>query len=529
MNLNTYKSRQVFYYNGNIYLGVVNGQPLYAIAIMTQDDKITEVFLEKDDVKPLPQWTQVNLNGALMLPGLCDAHLHLTAGGKMLGIADLSEMGYADVKETLQRHFNKDGLSNGRWFEAFNWDIAKCELNADIIEDIIPNIPVVVFKRDLHGCCVNRTALKLLNVTRDTEDPEGGIIERDADGEPTGMLFETASVLVWEALPQPTPEFIRDCILKGQKHLIAMGNVAVCEVLEKDVEKVYYELDEGNELKIIVDGWLRVENWERGTPPPKEGKRFRITTLKFFLDGSFGSKSAALMTPYVDQPDNTGELFYSDEELYNWFKDGIDSGWRIAMHAIGNRGVKQAIRVIKSLPQEYHSKCRIEHLEMITDEDLIEIEGTDMIVSLQPIHLLDDWNWLCNYIGEDACRETFRLGELFKKGVTSVYSSDWPVAPPNPIVNLHVAVNMHGLNGVKTEFRHDDKVEPQQAIFALTEAYAIACGYQSKDFGRIVVGSEANFTVVNNAPLDLIDWSNANVAFTVIRGEIFSQKNVSLR
>lgn len=519
-------SSDILLFNGRVFGGALRGQPVWGEAVLFQNGRIAAVG-RTDDIPRNPNTRVINLDGALLLPGLCDAHMHLAAGGQSLGITDLSHLSRAGVEAALRRAAELSSATPDAWLEAFNWDERDCRLSANLLEEWIPGRPLIVHKRDLHGCCCNRTALRMAGIAVGRSDPPGGEIGRLADGQPSGMLFEEAIGLVQSIRPKPSKEARRRFILKAQDQLLKQGLTAVSEVLDSGNEDIYAELDRCGDLRLDVDGWLRIEEWDGKSPPSPSppvsgggrGGRFRVHTLKFFLDGSFGSRTAALAAPFEDGS-GSGILRYGDPELLEITERAVATGWRLALHAIGDCAAEQACRVLKEMPKPKSGMHRIEHLQLLPKNGVDLVVNSGAVASVQPIHLLDDQSWLPERIGPERCRRSFVWRSLTDRGVVVACGSDWPVASSDPLLNLQAAIRRAPFWGAPHPlFDASEALPPWLAVRGMSWAYAAVTG-RTGARGAIMPGLQADFTAVRGAAPDLDDWSRAEVVLTISRGEI---------
>ncbi len=496
--------------------GGANGPPVVQKEVLIEGDHIAFAGECLDD--NIDGLQRMDLEGAWVFPGFCDAHLHMAAGGQSLGITDLAGMNREEVLNAIRAAFSKQFGQEG-WLEAFNWDEKEsCRLDARLLEEIVPSYPLIVHKRDLHGCCLNQSALTLIGVSRDSKDPDGGAIGRFADGSPNGMLYESAIGLIHSVRTPPDRSARRRFILSAQEYFISLGLTAVSEVLDSGNEEIYRDLENNGELKIDIDGWKRYENWD-GISRPMGGERFRVETIKLFLDGSFGSRSAAMMAPFSDGT-QSGNLIYSDADLRSVFKKVTELGWRLAIHAIGDRAVDQACRLLSELPFEKGFSGRIEHLQQLPDDGVRLVRESRALASMQPIHMLDDEKWLPELIGYERCRNSFIWKSLVENGVPIANGSDWPVATPDPLLGIHASINRAKYNELPNPlFGMGEALLPWQAIRAVTRGYAIASG-RSEERGSIEVGKYADLTVVDVKDQSLVDWFGAEIKMTISRGEV---------
>lgn len=472
------------------------------------------------DLRSHTQSTEIiDLHGNLLLPGLCDAHIHLEAGGNSLGILNLLGMDATQIEAA----FNLRAISqptDSNWFRAFNWEPSRCAVTSDLLDRYFPDRPVVVHQRDLHGLCCNNIALKLAGITDSRTDPDGGRIGKNEDGTLNGLLYENAIPLVESVIPTPTNSEREQHIISAQSKLLSLGLTAVSEVLEAGADQIYRKLDSNGEIKLFVDAWQRVEHWEEGAPPPADGNRYQLRTLKAFLDGSFGSRTAALNQPYVDRKGNNGLLFYTDQELRDMIVRAQNAGWRMALHAIGDRAIEQACRVVCTIPDRGQFRHRLEHVEMLPPGLVDLLADSGMTASVQPVHLLDDQLWLESCIGAERCKSVLPIRSLSDRKIPTAFGSDFPVVDPNPLLNIHTAINRSGFGEkARDEFSPTEGLNPVDALLASTHGYAYAAGLETVR-GAIKVGQNADFTVVSGVTDDLVDWSEAEVQMTVCDGVV---------
>ena len=509
---------------GRIFGGSGWSDPVWLNGVLVIDGKIAATgdppnLIEIHKSSSENTLREIALAGSLLLPGLCDGHLHLAVGGKTLELTNLSGMDKTQVKGSLRETAKRLG-DKDKWLHAFNWDSSRCSLTADDLEKWLPDQLVVINQIDLHGGCVSHRVLNSIGINKLSPDPSGGRIGRDSNGKPNGLLYESAIDPVRMAVPDPTPDDIQKNILRGQDYLIQKGVTAVSEVLNPNTEDIYRELDKNGLLHLQVDAWQRFEEWDWKTPPTPSGNRFQLHTLKAFLDGSFGSRTASLNTPYEDQPQNCGTLFMSDRDLTDLVMSANNAGWKLALHAIGDKSVQQAIRVLGKLPHPDIGKHRIEHMQLLLPQDVSNFAKTDLTASIQPVHLIDDQLWLANAIGKSRTRDSSIWQSLYENGVTLVIGSDWPVASPDPLLNIHASINRCGFGrGPNLNDNPKEVLLPATAIRAASHGWAEAASLSHRR-GSITVGLDADFTVVGGMPEVLTDWSRAVVEMTVCGGKL---------
>ncbi|MDP8229352.1 MAG: amidohydrolase family protein [Candidatus Electryoneaceae bacterium] len=510
---------------GRVFGGTQWNQPQWNEAVFVKQGHIVAVGGSDDLRRALGDVREIDLSGNLLLPGLGDAHIHMMLGGKSFGMLDLGGMSLDQIRQELRQVALSASDIKDQWVIAFNWDRSYCPFDASILDEIVPDVEVIVYGKDLHCCCCNTKALETAGITTMNFDPVGGVIECDERQRPTGMLYEAAVGMMDKFVSKPSAGILRLNILDAQEHLLSLGLTAVSEVLEIGAEKLFRQLDHEGELILEVDGWRRIEQWDGQSVPPLDGNRFRVRTLKIFLDGSFGSNTAALNDPYQDAPDKDGILFYTDNELEERLLPAVQAGWRLAMHAIGDKAVAQACRVLQRLPHvEFSGSHRIEHAQLLPDNGVDLFLQSRAIASIQPIHLLDDQRWLRDRLGVDRIRRSFVWRSLIDSGVTLAMGTDWPVASSDPLLNIHTAINRCGFGDEPNpDFDITEAILPHTAIRVATFGWATAAGVSDRR-GVIEPEYSADFTVVSGVSDDLRDWSRAQVVMTICRGKVVFQK-----
>ena len=496
--------------------------PEWSDAVAIQKGLIAATGARKELKGRFPSASEMDLGGALLLPGLGDAHIHFATGGRSLAAVDLVGLDRAGMAERLGQAARASQRND--WLLAFNWESWRTPLNSIFLDGIISNRPLVIHSRDLHSICCNSRALAAAGVTALTVAPPAGVIMRDANNTPTGILRDEAVNLVLSLIPQPDAAAIASNILAAQEHLARLGVTAVSEILDEGAESVYRTLDADGRLKLQVDAWRRLDHGGIDSPPPPPGNRLQVNTVKVFLDGSFGSHTAALDTPYLDDPGNTGLLTYQDEDLLEQLETVTRLGWRIAAHAIGDRAVRQAARVIAQLPRVQSGPHRIEHLQLLPPRGGDEIKMSGAVASVQPVHLRDDAPWLAGRIGRERCRRCFIWRSLLQAGIPLALGSDWPVASANPCLNLQAAINrLDAPEANGGDFQAEEALPPHLAVRAATYGWAVAAGLEHQH-GAIAPGMTADLTAVGGVSDDLREWSNARVILNICAGRVIYQR-----
>jgi hypothetical protein len=502
---------------GRVYGGTGWNPPKWHNSVLIRDGIIDNVD-SIDDSKISNEI--ISIDNALALPGLCDAHMHLVVGGLSLRIPDLEGLKLQRVIAALRNYIDSENAPKHGWVKAFNWQPWLCKLDAKTLDKVIPDRPLIVHNMDLHSCCCNSLALEKAGFGNDSQGFSPDIVECDENGKPTGILKEEAVQRFHDVIPSPSSVEIEEAILTAQDYLLSLGITAISEVLQPNSDIIYRRLNDNGKLKLDVDAWLRLEDWKPGMQPVDFGRRFRINTIKVFLDGSLGSRTAAMCEPYNDKPNHSGILNYNDDELLRLLTPVVNCGWRLAVHAIGDSAVKQFCRIAKKLPRLKDITNRIEHVQVLPVEGADIVAESSAVASIQPVHLIDDQRWLEVSIGAERCKRNAVWQSLFNAGIPLATGSDWPVASPDPRLNLHCAINRCGFEEKPLECcLISEALSPHIAIRAASYGWAVAAGLE-KHRGAISAGQKADLTVISGISEDMKDWSDAKIEMTICDGEI---------
>ncbi|TVQ51211.1 MAG: amidohydrolase [Phycisphaerales bacterium] len=497
------------------------GQP-WAGAVVIRDGRFTTVTpLEaaaavRDTEKSL---ATLDLGGAIVLPGLIDAHLHVLMGGESLSKLDLTAVSSREeFEDAIARHHR--ALPSDRWLLAHGWseenwggeEPSKAWLAA------AGDRPAVCTRMDLHAAIVNQAVLDQCDLKSDVP---GGRIVRDAStGEPTGLLVEGAAwQLVNPILPRPSAEEAQQHLWLAQEHLHRLGVTAVGSMeYQRQIETVYEPLID--ELTLRCRLTVLDRDWpidcEFGRQFPARGHdpaQLAVIGYKAFADGTLGSRTAALLEDYADDPGNCGLLIELAREghLCDWAQTVSKAGLSPSIHAIGDHAVRLALDALEDIGPE--RRPRIEHAQQIDPADLTRFAGR--IASMQPLHKADDGRYAARRLGNERLTGFFPFRQLIDVGAHLAFGSDWPVVSCDPMLGVRAAVT--GLTLAGQVIRPEENLTVDEAFRAYTDQAAYALGFS--DLGRIAPGYRADLTVLDRDPW-AIDWAQETprVVRTIIDG-----------
>lgn len=484
-----------------------------AEAVAIAGDRIVAVGSSAEILKLKDERTHViDLNGKRVLPGFNDAHVHFFDGGSELAGPQLR---YSRSKEEFRKtlaEFVKH-VPSGQWITGGEWDHEQWNPatlpDHQLIDDVTSNWPVFVSRLDGHMSLANALALKLAGVDKNTKDVPGGVIVRDARGNPTGVLKDAAQALVERVIPPPTRDQIRDAIRAAQVYVNAEGVTSVQDMSARpDVFRVYQAMAKTGELTVRISGHQPLPNYDRlaavGITADFGSERLHIGGVKGFADGSLGSTTALMFQPYLDAPNTSG---IPSAELANPAKmwaniQGADAaGLQIAIHAIGDKANRTILNFFEELERkdpDRDRRLRIEHAQHLTPEDIPRFAKLHVIASMQPYHCIDDGRWAEKRIGPERAKTTYAFRSLIDAGTTLAFGSDWPVAPASPLMGIYGAVTRKTLDG-----KHPDGWVPEQKITVAqaVKAYTMGSAYASFEDnikGSITPGKLADLVVLSD-------------------------------
>jgi predicted amidohydrolase YtcJ len=509
------------YIHGNIYTGVPAAAQFSSVlreeAIAVRGDRIQAVG-KKVDIEKLkgPQTQVIDLGGRFVMPGFNDAHLHLAdAGGNKLNV-DLT--GVKTLEELRERLRAKVQTAKGdEWIQGGGWDETLWPVNTlpsrwdlDAVSD---NHPVYLDRVDGHLAVANTRALQLADITIASHDPEGGLIDRDANGQPTGLLRETAKQAVRAVIPSPTHEKRRRGIETALADLAEHGVTSAQDYSPAwENFQIYEELEKEGKLSARISAWLpfdlAVEDLnKRRDSHPQSDLMLHTGMLKAFMDGSVGGHTAAMSEPYTDDPKTSGLPQYEAAKLNEMAKERVLAGFQLGFHAIGDKGIQLALdafaeaekaareQKVKAPNGGTDFRLRVEHAQVPTPAEIARFKELKVIASMQPSHVLTDMRWVNQRLGPKRAATSYAWAAFLNKGVTLAFGTDYPVEPVNPFRGLYAAVTRKSEDG-KQEFFPEQKLTMDQAIAAYTYGSAFA-EFEEKEKGRLVPGMLADFVVLD--------------------------------
>lgn len=461
----------------------------------------------------------VDLEGAVVVPGFHDAHVHLGAYGQSLGRLNLGAAGsFAETLETI-RNAGGEGWLLGAGFGVTKLGAAR--LTASALDDIWPDRPVLLRSADHHSAWLNTRALELTGIMDLAEDPPGGRVARDEAGVPSGLLYEAAAGLALERRPRSTPEELAAAARAGATAFAALGITTVhhmAGVEEPGGWRAMADAASREDFPVRVWACIEQELLEEaaalGLATGHGGRRFTIGGAKFFVDGALGSATAWMREPYEGSSDS-GVSMFPPGQLDERIALAAAAGLAPVVHAIGDAAVGatlDALEACRPVWQEQGLRPRLEHAQHITREDVKRCARLGVIVSAQPIHLPGDAAGMDRLLGSRTER-AFVFREFLDAGVPLAFGSDAPIAPP--AIGPGLAAATARLAETGAPFHPEQALTAGEALHAFTAGAAFAAGQEDWN-GRLVPGFTADLAVLDRSPLE--DPGGIRVLFTMKEG-----------
>jgi predicted amidohydrolase YtcJ len=496
-----------------------DGQIQHFSALVIGDDgKVKNVLQSTDNVRLANITKTIDMGGKTLLPGLIDAHGHViessggdTGLGLMLLQLDLTgTSSLADLQQRLRAYDAANpgsGWILGRGWNQELWPAADRRFpTAADFDAMVSDRPVFLTRVDGHAAVANSAALKLAGITAAARDPQGGKIERDATGKPTGLFVDNAMDLLVKAIPRPSAAELDRAFVKAQDLLLSYGVTSVGSMSTPLASwEAMKRAGESGRLNIRLMVYADQLGSLKSVPTPTEwlyGDRLRMVGIKFYADGALGSRGAWLKRSYADKPDTRGLQFHSDAELLDLAKTAADRGFQVAIHAIGDAANAQVISTFEKLSADHPGdrRWRIEHFQIVDPADIPRLKPAGIIASMQPTHQTSDRLMAEKRLGPNRLGGAYAWNTVLRLGIPLAFGSDFPVESPNPFPGLSAAVSRQDLEGQPPGgWLPEERISIGQALAAFTRGAAYA-GFAEGKLGCLDAGCAADFIIVDRDP-----------------------------
>lgn len=548
-------------FNGKVFTADENYSVAEAVAV--DGERVVAVGTTRDLRNQFQAAREIDLQGRLVTPGFNDAHVHFFRGA--LALLNVNLLDTKSLSEAQSRVAEKvKTVKPGEWIAGRGWDHTIWKQSFPTKKDldqIAPNNPVYLVRVDGHVAWVNSAALRAAGVTRDTKNPEGGEIEKDVAGEPTGVLKETAQGLVSRLVPQPTAAQNQTAMEMALDMARRLGITSIQDNSGYETTKLYRQFLQQDKLTVRVSEWQNFEDSIEQLKAQRvefasfkdDPSRLKLTALKGYVDGTLGSKTAAMLAPFSDDAGNSGIPRRSPEELTKMILDRAKEGWQIALHAIGDRANRMAIEGFAEIqkqpqtavhttpvrasngsiswgsnyyPRIKNARHRIEHAQVVNPSDFKRFAELGIIASMQPSHAISDKRWAESRLGEYRVLGAYSWHLMQSYGVHVPFGTDFPVEPINPYRTLYSAVSRQDEAGDPAGgWQPQERLSMAEAIRCHTYEAAYA-EFSEKEKGTIAAGMFADLVVHSK---DLLTISHKEILttepiYTIFNGRVIYEK-----
>lgn len=504
---------------------------------MVFDDQGEVLFV--GNVEPMrekfPDALEIDMKGKTILPGLIDSHGHLY--GLAMSLAQAQLQGTTSKDEVIARlREHEEGLSSEDWLTGRGWDqndwpVQDFPTRKDL-DEAFPDRPVYLTRIDGHASWANSAALAMADQDLSGDwQPEGGQIYRDDDGLATGILIDGAMSLVGKHVPRISPELADASLDLALQQVASLGLTGVHDPgIPRQIVEVYQRKIADGEFPVRVyamaDGVGDTLNWlcENGPVDDPSG-RLQMRSVKLYMDGALGSRGAALLSDYSDDPGNSGLLFMSEEEMTDQVDKVLGCNLQVGIHGIGDRGNRVALDALEagiSKHPENPGRHRIEHAQVLTAEDIPRFGELGIIAAMQPTHATSDMYWAEERLGPDRVKFAYAWRSILDSGGRLALGSDFPVELVNPMHGIYAAVTRKDLKGwPEGGWYPEQNLTREEAVRGFTRDAAYA-GFMEKEVGSLEPGKRADFIVLDRdiMKVEVEEIPKARVLQTWIDGEM---------
>lgn len=524
--------------NARIYT-VDDGHP-FVSALAVRDGKVAFIgSVREASLLRGPNTHVIDATGRTVIPGMVDAHAHLFGLGEFLRSIDLTDTrSYDEIVSRVGARVKQ--ATAGRWVIGRGWDQNKWGNTRfpthEALSSVSPNNPVVLERIDGHALLANAAAMRAAGVTAATKDPAGGRIEREANGAPTGVFVDNAMEIIDRIIPPMSHDEMTSTALAAVKESNRWGLTGLHDPGEpRAVLDVFEELAKAGTFTLrvyamISDDSAAIEHYfQRGPQNALYDSHLWIRAIKLYADGALGSRGAALLDPYTDDPKNSGLLKSTREHLRDVSTRALQHGFQVATHAIGDRGNRIALdayeAALKAVPTVDH-RFRIEHVQVLDHADIPRFAQLGVIPSMQAVHQTSDMYWAANRLGYARTFGAYAWRSLLNTGVIIPNGSDFPVERVNPLFSFHAAVSRQDDNNWPPGgWFPEQKMTREEALKAMTiwPAYA---AFQEQAMGSLAVGKLADFVILDRDIMTIPDSEilGTNVLATYIGGRVVFER-----
>jgi len=480
-----------------------------------------------------PGARRLDARGMTILPGLADSHGHVDGLGKMLSIVDLKQTTSAEDAAALVGTQAKS-LPAGAWIEGRGWDQNDWPgmqyPTAAVLDRVAGDHPVYLRRIDGHAGWASSAAMRAAGIDKSTKDPDGGRIIRDGSGNPSGVFIDNAEELFDGKIPAPSRELRKARLRRSLENIASNGLTTVHEAGSDSPEEViaiYRELIGEGSMPVRVyymlpEGDPKLESWFSTGPLVDYGNKLTVRAVKIYADGALGSRGAALLAPYSDEPSAKGFLVTQPDHIAEITRKAADAGFQVGTHAIGDRGVKLVLDTYEKAGVKPEDRFRIEHYQVASLPDIERLGRMGVIAAMQPTHATSDMPWAEQPPGPERLEGAYAWRKVPDPGGHPAPGSDFPLEDVNPFFGIYSAVTRQDHEGHPPGgWMPSEKLTLAEAVrgFTVEPAYA---AFEEESRGTIEAGKWADFTIVEGdlASAPQSDLWKTKVRYTIVNGEV---------
>ncbi len=461
-----------------------------------------------------PNARHIDMNGQTVLPGLIDAHGHVFGLGDMLTQLDLSTT--ANLADALKvtavyARANPDKGADTAWLRGRGWNQEVWKLGrfptAAELDGVVPNRPVWLERVDGHAGWANSAALKLAGIGDTTPDPVGGKIMRDASGKATGILVDSAKELVERVLPRQSEAGARIALDRALAEIARVGLTSVHDAgIQIPNDALYRDYADNGKLTARIYAMIGGTEHDfdvlaaKGPLKTYANDMYALRAVKLYSDGALGSRGAALIAPYSDEPTSHGLLFKTDAQMRAMMEKAMRKGYQVNVHAIGDAGNRQILDGYQEIVAKTATsglRHRIEHAQVVALTDIPRFRQIGVIPSMQPTHATSDMNMAEQRVGSERIKGAYAWRTFLKQGSRIACGSDFPVESPNPFYGIHAAVTRQNAANMPAAGWHKEQAMTLNEAFRCFTLDAAFAGHQENQVGSLEAGKWADFIVID--------------------------------
>lgn len=529
--------------NAKIWTGDENNP--WAETLISVEDTIAFIGSNRELSKFLSQTEKVvDAQGKLVLPGFIDSHVHTLMGGMRLSSVKLKHIKTKEEFINTIREYAKR-QKPGEWILGGDWDHQNWggELPThEWIDSVTKQNPVWIERSEGHSGLANTLAMKIAKIHKKTTDIPGGIIERDMQGNPTGIFKDDAMFLIFQVIEDFSDVRKEEILNNAMDYFLSEGITSAHHMIEPHERnpsgistdyEVFRKMNEAQKLRVrfyIAEPFTDFQKvYERIQKEGRGNTWLKTGALKGYVDGAIGSHSALFFEDYTDRPGYRGIQVNSEKILYERIQKADSLDLQLCIHAIGDKGISIALNTFAEVEKQNGSKdrrFRIEHAQHIRPEDVAFMKHLNVIASMQPYHSIDDGIWCESYIGKKRAETSYASRVLIDSGVHVAFGSDWFVAPASPLKTIYAAVTRRTLDGKNPDgWIPSQKINVEQAVKNITIESAYA-SFDENIKGSLIPGKLADLVILDKNIFEInpIDIENTKVEMTVVGGKIAYKK-----